>query len=398
MTSRDRAGLELLPLILPGPPRDRERADGWRQWRLTRHDFVPAPRLAAAAYKVMSPRDKMLHDLHRAATHANLAFQETPMSAAVSALMRSRIHGNALKHNPTTRAGLMISGGGYQGKTETACEVAAEFEDQWLALHQHANPAAVPGTRDLHIPVAYAQTPVTAKPKSCCQAILGFFGAGHKNMTLPQLIRTVRASLHDHGTKVLILDDVTRLKMHRADDQDTLDLIRSLMSMNVTLILIGVDIPRSGLLGEGRPGGDEHIGAAATQTARRFDLITLDPFRYDSLAGITAWARHLIGIEQQLRLLSTRPGMLTGGVMPEYLFRRTGGVVGRLERLIEDGATLAMDTGTECLTETLLDKVTTGPAEDTTSGAARAPAQRGRRRPRNTAFDDHGPAPGGQAP
>ncbi|MFI6934360.1 hypothetical protein [Streptomyces sp. NPDC050287] len=32
-------------------------------------------------------------------------------------------------------------------------------------------------------------------------------------------------SPRDHGTKVLILDDITRPGMHRVDDQDTLDLI-----------------------------------------------------------------------------------------------------------------------------------------------------------------------------
>jgi hypothetical protein len=42
--------------------------------------------------------------------------------------------------------------------------------------------------------------------------------------------------------------DITRLRLHRGDDQDTLDLIRELMDLNVTLVLIGVDIPRSGLL------------------------------------------------------------------------------------------------------------------------------------------------------
>jgi hypothetical protein len=73
----------------------------------------------------------------------------------------------------------MITGGGYQGKTETACEIAAAFEDAWLDLHQQLNPAAVRGTRDLHSPVAYVQTPVTAKPKSLCRAILDFYGADH---------------------------------------------------------------------------------------------------------------------------------------------------------------------------------------------------------------------------
>ena len=71
-------------------------------------------------------------------------------------------------------------------------------------------------------------------------------------MDLPDLVRQVRDSFHDHGTKALLLDDITRLRMHRADDQDTLDLIRAFMSMHVTLVLIGVDIPGSGLLREGR--------------------------------------------------------------------------------------------------------------------------------------------------
>jgi hypothetical protein len=238
--------------FLPGPAIDRETAAGWERWRLTRHRFVPAPRLDWADYQRLKPREHRLHDLHRAVTHANLPFQETPMSAAVAEVMRARIQTNALKHKPTTRAGLIISGGGYQGKTETACEVAAAFEDDWLALHGQHNPQAIPGTRDLHAPVAYVQTPVTATPKMTCQAILDFYGADHKNMTLNQLIRAVRASLYDHGTKVLLLDDITRLKLHREADQDALDLIRSLMSMSVTLVLIGVGVRQSGLLREGR--------------------------------------------------------------------------------------------------------------------------------------------------
>ena len=162
-----------------GPAPDRERAEGWQAWRVARHDrFTPAPRLDLAAWRVMSPRARALHDLHRAATHANLPFQETPMSAAVSRVMWSRIRSNAVKVKPTTRAGLMVNGGGNQGKTETVCEVAALFADQWLALHE-ANPDAVAGTRDLHAPVAYVQTPVTAKQKSTCEAILDFYGAGH---------------------------------------------------------------------------------------------------------------------------------------------------------------------------------------------------------------------------
>ncbi|GAA3508906.1 hypothetical protein FHR32_000254 [Streptosporangium album] len=349
---------------LPGAPIDRETIQGWQHFRLTRGSFVPAPRLDLAAHRAQGPRGQALHDLHRAATHANLRLQETPMSLKVTTIMRSRIQSNALKTKPTTRAGLMINGGGYQGKTETVCEAAAAFEDFWRLLHQQLNPDAILGTRDLWAPVAYVQTPVTATPKSLCEAILSFYGhpLGYR-ATLPQLIRSVRDSLRDHGTRVLIIDDITRLKMHREADQDTLDLLRSLMSMQVTLILIGVGIRTSGLLGEGRHdlrtgqwvftgrrhtkknGNDE----AATQTQRRFDLIDLDPFDYSTPETINAWLAHLAGIEDQLRLFRAPPSMLTTGKMPEYLFARTAGIVGLLERLIEDGCTAAIGTGRELL-------------------------------------------------
>ncbi|MER5852477.1 hypothetical protein ABT126_37160 [Streptomyces sp. NPDC002012] len=95
--------------------------------------------------------------------------------------------------------------------------------------------------------------------------------------------------------------------------------------------------------------------------------------------------------------------------MPEYLMRRTDGVVGLLERLIEDGCQEAMDSSKETLDEALLDDIVlsldapdrdpqasevpaipghSGPApaapETTASGTGRA-------RGRNTTFDDHGP-------
>jgi AAA domain len=404
-----------VPFVMAGPPPVRETLAGWQRWRLSRHAFIPAPLLDLRAWRALSPRQRMLHDLHRAATHANLPLQQTPMSAAVAKLMRGRIESNALKHKPSTRAGVMLTGGGYQGKTETACEVAAAFEDAWLALHRQVNPDAVAGTRDLHAPVAYVQTPVTAKPKSTCKAILGFYGADTKNMDLPDLVGQVGASLHDHGTKALLLDDITRLRMHRADDQDTLDLIRAFMSMHVTLVLIGVDIPGSGLLREGRhdPRTGQWVlpptkqtktcGIEATQTERRFDLIELGRFRYDTPPNIAAWTSHLAGLEMQLRLLRASAGMLIGGTMPEYLFRRTDGVVGLLERLIEDGCREAIESGKERLTEALLDGVAISlddargrnrdASEIPTVPPQPAATPNGKRkRGRNTVFDDHGPA------
>lgn len=398
-----------------GPVIDRSTLDGWTQWRLARRSFEPAPVISLGEYKQMTGRQRDLHDLHRITTHSNLPIQDTPMGAAVYDVMRLRIRVNAVKSSERTRPGLMVNGGGFQGKTETVCETAASFEDEWLTLHNGLDPDAVPGTRDLVAPVAYVQTPVTARPVSICQAILDFYGEDYKNMTLPTLTRTVRRALREHATRVLILDDITRLKMHREADQDVLDFIRDLMNITV-VVLVGVDIPTSGLLREGRQDprtgewlfrpvkdkGKSSNDQAATQTERRFKLVNLDPFSYNSPEDIAAWVCHLAGIEACLRLFEAGEQPLTGGTMPEYLFRRTGGVVGLLGCLIEEACMAAIETGAERLSHDLLEDIaidlTKIPGRDPNAGEVPAvpghpapPVAKGtKKRGRNTVFDDRG--------
>jgi hypothetical protein len=135
----------VVPFLLAGPQPDRTRAEGWQQWRAARGTFIPAPRLPAAEYQALSLRGRALHDLHRTATHVNLRLQETPMSRKVSDLMRGRLQNNAVKFTPGTRDGLMINGDGFHGKTETACQAAAEFEDLWRDIHRQLAPGPLPG-------------------------------------------------------------------------------------------------------------------------------------------------------------------------------------------------------------------------------------------------------------
>jgi hypothetical protein len=250
-----------------------------------------------------------------------------------------------------------------------------------------------------------------------CKTILDIYGDPHP-ATLDDLIRSVRDAIGDHGTTALLIDDITRLRLHRDDDQDTFDLIRELMDLNVTLVLIGVDIQHSALLRsawfDSRTGqwvipdnrhDRGHDRAVATQSERRFDIVDLDPFNYTTDAGISAFMTHLSGIEEQLRLLRSTEGMLTTGAMPEYLFRRTKGVVGLLQRLIEAGCAEAMITGEERLTPELLARTPIRLENladlDPESGEipeipqdvpAPAPKTNGRRRPRNTVFDERGSA------
>ena len=399
--------------FLPGPPLDRTTWEGWNRWCQTRDNFVPAVRLSAAEYASRKPRQRRIYDLHRLATHSSLPIQASPMGEAVAWLIRAKVEDGAFSHKAGTRTGVMVNGGGAQGKTETVCEALALFQQEWLLLNHQLNPDAMPGTRDLVAPVAYVRCPVKATPISTCQRILDFYGADHKGMRLEDLVRTVKTSIVEHATKALVIDDITRLKLHREADQDVLDLIREMMSMPVTLILIGVGIPTSGLLRNGRrdPVTKEWIiepvsdrgrspnAHAATQHERRFNLIDLDPFSYDTPAQITAWTDHLSGLEDSLRLLHDTTGMLTAGEMPEYLFRRTNGVVGLLEKLIQTGCRWAIQSGAEKLTIDILQSCTVSPTDlpdlDAESGEQPlippTPPRR-RKKGRNTVFDDDGPS------
>ena len=83
----------------------------------------------------------------------------------------------------------------------------------------------------------------------------------------------------------------------------------------------------------------------------------LDPFDYSTAAGTKAFIEHLVGIANQIRLFHTGPGTLSEGNMPEYLRRRTHGIVGLLRRLIEDGLVKAMDSGLDDLTTDILDEI-----------------------------------------
>jgi hypothetical protein len=194
MTDRSASQAGIAPFLRAGPPPDRTTFEGWQQWLRVRGTFVPAPRMTEDQYTSLSARKRALYDLHRTATHVNLVLQRTPMSDKVSALMNTRLRNNALDFEPGTRDGLMISGGGFQGKTATACDVAAEFEGVWRELHQQLLPPPVPGTRDVLAPVVYCKTPVRATPKGLCQAVLDFFGEPQPK-ALHLLIRSVRDAL-----------------------------------------------------------------------------------------------------------------------------------------------------------------------------------------------------------
>ncbi|MFC7242120.1 hypothetical protein ACFQO7_06455 [Catellatospora aurea] len=108
------------------------------------------------------------------------------------------------EHSPNTLFAAVMAQGGFALQIPTAELYYQLLPAHHVAIHDRrgvmirglwfGGPAlddcrdAVAGTRDLVAPVAYVQTPVTATPKSVCEAILDFYGADHAKMTLRAVI------------------------------------------------------------------------------------------------------------------------------------------------------------------------------------------------------------------
>ena len=140
----------------------------------------------------------------------------------------------------------------------------------------------------------------------------------------------------------------------------------------VTFLFVGVGLRARGLLDEGLTGAD----AAYSQTARRWNVLTLEPFEIRTRAGQRTWRQLLLGIERELVLSGARRGMVADD-LPGYLFTRSTGHFASLMSLISRGCYRAIRTGTESLTSALLDAVRIDQAAEDARGQLQAAIQAG---------------------
>ncbi len=346
------------------------RQESWARWVQTRSDRVTLrpPLLARSAYDALELQDRADYDDARKIANSNLPVKDTPMAAGVGLAFQLLSTRNSFDGNPGVRMGMFLSGSsGGLGKSTFAMELAARFEENTRARADLFNPPEA--HRDLWIPVVYVALPTNVTVKGLCKTILLFYGERPApGLTEVELASLVRETVHDCGTLLIVIDDITRLRMEREAHQDTADAIRELQETGATILGVGIDIATSGLLFErGRkatarrretPAQSTERKRAAnlkTQTRRRFKLKSLHPFTYDADSDAAAWAAHLASVEEDLLLLDQQPGDLVD--LAEYLFQRTQGFLGSLNELIGEACILAILTGQERLTEALLDNV-----------------------------------------
>lgn len=91
------------------------------------------------------------------------------------------------------------------------------------------------------------------------------------------------------------------------------------------------------------------------QFTGRFTLIPATAFAYGTTEQREQWRALVATMESTIRLHKHRHGSLVA--LDEYLYRRSGGMIGSLAQLIRGAAILAIEDGREQITRDLLDIV-----------------------------------------
>lgn len=343
--------------------------------------------LDRAEYGALSTEDAEDYDDVRRDAMANLPKFGTPMGEAVADEIRTTLTANTRNLDPGVRAGIFVSATSSLGKSTLVTEVAVEF-DRWMRGQREKRPQRY-ATYTEWVPVVWIGVPANVTISNLCRRVIGFYGEEgtlRARTTESTLVTRVQALARDCGTKLIVLDDITRLRMHREQDQNAADWLRSFMETSVSIIAVGVDVRNSGLLSEGNVAARERN--LATQTRRRFKVLDLESFHL-SEKGQAAWFEHLKQVESVLPLLDRRPGLLTDHA--DLLYARTHGVIGSLTRLITEVGMQAI-----CSTETVTAEAIRGAVLDHAADIAveavpSIPAQQRRRRPgSNSMYNDHG--------
>lgn len=362
--------------------------DGWKTFVRLRNSYQSPPVLDRSDYQSLTRHDRTKYDTIRRLGNFNPPKQETPMMAAIRDQVEPVLRANLYRMDPGVRSGIFISADGAMGKSTLMREIAADYEAE-IEIVRTVMPKAV-NFRDRWVPVGWVTVPPKLSITNLATAILAFYGEPITSKpTEAKLTKQVAEVLRDCGTRLLVLDDITRYKDGEADRQAS-DWIRNLMETSVTVVAMGVDVRGSGILYDGTRGRDKQL---RTQTARRFTVLDIEPFRYDTASDIRAWVEHLAAIENDLPLLDKAPGMLSEN-LADFLYDRTQGVIGVLADWVQLTAETAIGRSTthggEYLTREDFERVPVkGQSDDYDIDVQQRarPTSAKRRKGRNTVFD-----------
>jgi hypothetical protein len=308
--------------------------EGWR--RYVEHETIPPTLLNASEQAALTEREQAREVDQRREYHADLPLVNTPTIRKVISTARLMIQLN--RHQVSARRGVILSGASGTGKTTALTQLGRAHELATRKRHPRYR------TR---LPVVYVTVPPAATPKVLAMEFARFFGlAFPSRATITDIVDAVCATAAHVHVDLVLVDELHNLNLGSRAGAEASDQLKYFAErLPATFTYAGIDVESQGLF----------AGTRGRQIAGRFAVIPAAPFSYATSADKDAWQGLVGTLESMLRLHEHAPGTLTA--MSDYLFHRTGGVIGSLSQLIRGAAVLAIEDGSEAITEELLECV-----------------------------------------
>lgn len=228
----------------------------------------------------------------------------------------------------TGRRGIMVTGPSTVGKT-TACValmryVYSEFQRQCAAE-----------LADGAVPVAYVEVPPSSTPKGLMQRFADFYALPYQNRTsLNELKRAVVHAMRECKTQVVVVDELHNLARRSSSNGESVDTLKDLSNDSpATFVYAGINLEESGLL----------AGPRGDQVARRFSLIRMSPYNYETAEESRAWRGVVMAFSKALPLFAHDPkDLLTHA---KWLHERSGGNIGTLQSILVQSTHKLIDGG-----------------------------------------------------
>lgn len=309
--------------------------DGHRD-SVRRHPVAPEI-LTVAAFKRLTSEEQTQwcadRDLHHCRSHT------VTTSAMISAFNDVHVMAALNRYRPDDREVYIISGPAGAGKTTIGRSIGREFERQYERRHPDYLSSG-------EVPVVVIATPARCSPTAFDRALLTFMHHPYPpSFTHEKLKPHVIGALRDNRVQLVIIDDLHRLTARTMSNIETGDLLKEYLDLSTaSYIYMGVNLTTSGFFS----------GEAGSQIASRGALLELHPFSNEPGPARAEWKALIGDLEANLRLLRHRPGTLTKPRMLALLYRRTGGSINALNKLLQTAAiraTTIPDEATDDLRE-----------------------------------------------
>ncbi|MFB9992526.1 TniB family NTP-binding protein [Deinococcus oregonensis] len=346
--------------------------DTWQEWR----EFValPAPIKPVKPKKIemdelaRDPEKLRAFNRQRIDYHNSFGPIFTPDMEYVHSIFLPIIRANVVGP-PGARLGGVIDGDGTIGKTTIVASLGRTYEIEMKREY----PDEYTRKGDIFLPVAYVTLRGATTVKGFSTQLARYFSTPYrKGADADEITDLVVENAKRCATSLILVDDIHYLKNRTKTGQDVNNHLKYLINrIPATFIFCGIGVKDNEFFSE----GFSKAMSRKSQTRRRFVHVPLYTFKQDTQSPEPTESQTL---KLQPQTQSTKPGgwddllqlfeknlilgKRTEGMLikhRDYIYRRTGGYMGALTRLIRTSANLAITdpAGGETITKQLMNKV-----------------------------------------